>query len=316
MFLRRPVLARCWCKANAVHWRREGDYRDFVEWFIAKATTESHQTKTYEDAVTWGVDTDGETLIMAGLGIAEPAAPGTRREQLAPGPPRAVPGARDRRHQGRGHPASPTPRLLAKATGGKLLPIEGGDHVTECRHPVEVNLAIRQFVDPTFRPEPATATATADRGRCSSAPRSGSATPAGTSRSPASCAHWSRNCQVDWLAQDPVTRLLDRARRAASTRPASTWPARPRTSTRESGEHDLHVFQALRTMDEILMANYMVFDDVVRDEHYDLWVGDEAWELDYHLHKNPAPQDGTVRLADRLRRLAADAGRRRSARRS
>ncbi len=36
------------------------------------------------------------------------------------------------------------------------------------------------------------------------------------------------------------------------------------------------------------MANYMVFDDVVRDEHYDLWIGDEAWELDYHLHKNPS----------------------------
>jgi predicted glycosyltransferase len=25
----------------------------------------------------------------------------------------------------------------------------------------------------------------------------------------------------------------------------------------------------------------------VRDEHYDLWIGDEAWELDYYLHENP-----------------------------
>ena len=31
----------------------------------------------------------------------------------------------------------------------------------------------------------------------------------------------------------------------------------------------------------------MVFHDVVRDEHYDLWIGDEAWELDYFLHENP-----------------------------
>jgi hypothetical protein len=26
---------------------------------------------------------------------------------------------------------------------------------------------------------------------------------------------------------------------------------------------------------------------VVRDEPYDLWIGDEAWELDYYLHENP-----------------------------
>ena len=40
-------------------------------------------------------------------------------------------------------------------------------------------------------------------------------------------------------------------------------------------------------MDEILVANFMVFHDLVRDEHYDLWIGDEAWELDYYLHENP-----------------------------
>jgi predicted glycosyltransferase len=40
-------------------------------------------------------------------------------------------------------------------------------------------------------------------------------------------------------------------------------------------------------MDEILVSNFMLFDDVVRDEQYDLWVGDEAWELDYFLHENP-----------------------------
>lgn len=25
----------------------------------------------------------------------------------------------------------------------------------------------------------------------------------------------------------------------------------------------------------------------MREQRYDLWIGDEAWELDYHLHKNP-----------------------------
>jgi hypothetical protein len=40
-------------------------------------------------------------------------------------------------------------------------------------------------------------------------------------------------------------------------------------------------------MDEILLANFMLFHDLVRDEEYDLWIGDEAWELDYYLHENP-----------------------------
>jgi predicted glycosyltransferase len=55
----------------------------------------------------------------------------------------------------------------------------------------------------------------------------------------------------------------------------------------ESAEHDLHCFQAIRRMDEILVANFMVFHDVVSAEPYDLWIGDEAWELDYFLHENP-----------------------------
>ena len=39
--------------------------------------------------------------------------------------------------------------------------------------------------------------------------------------------------------------------------------------------------------DEILLSNFMVFHDVVRGDQYDLWIGDEAWELDYYLHENP-----------------------------
>jgi predicted glycosyltransferase len=31
----------------------------------------------------------------------------------------------------------------------------------------------------------------------------------------------------------------------------------------------------------------MVFADLVEDEPYDLWVGDEAWDVDYFLHENP-----------------------------
>src|SRR5690606_4785390 len=35
------------------------------------------------------------------------------------------------------------------------------------------------------------------------------------------------------------------------------------------------------------LANFHVFHDVAREGNYDLWVGDEAWEVDYYLHENP-----------------------------
>jgi predicted glycosyltransferase len=92
--------------------------------------------------------------------------------------------------------------------------------------------------------------------------------------------------EIDWLAQDPVTRVLERE--GERVHPASSWLANEsRHIESESAEHDLHCFQAWRRMDEILIANFMVFHDVVREERYDLWVGDEAWELDYYLHENP-----------------------------
>jgi len=31
----------------------------------------------------------------------------------------------------------------------------------------------------------------------------------------------------------------------------------------------------------------MLFHDVVNEDHYDLWIGDEAWELDHFLHEHP-----------------------------
>ena len=36
-----------------------------------------------------------------------------------------------------------------------------------------------------------------------------------------------------------------------------------------------------------MTANFMTFADVVERERYDLWVGDEGWDLDYYLHENP-----------------------------
>ena len=106
-----------------------------------------------------------------------------------------------------------------------------------------------------------------------------------TSRSRRSSAGSTRPT-IDWLAQDPVTRVLEAA--GERIHPASRYLANEsRHIEAESDGHQLHAFEAIRRMDEILLANFMVFHDVARSQPYDLWIGDEAWELDYYLHENP-----------------------------
>jgi predicted glycosyltransferase len=92
--------------------------------------------------------------------------------------------------------------------------------------------------------------------------------------------------EIDWLAQSPVTDVLER--RGEQIHPASAWLASESAHiASESSGHDLNAFQAIRRMDEILIANFMVFHDVVEQGEYDLVIGDEAWDVDYYLHENP-----------------------------
>jgi pimeloyl-ACP methyl ester carboxylesterase len=120
------------------------NYRDFVEWFIGKCTNQPHSTKGFEDGVGWGLDSDGDTLALTVL--ADNAAPLTRRDQLAlAGRVRChvqvICGTKDQ------VTSFSDARALAKATGGQLVPVRGGDHSVEARRPVEVNLAIREFLE-------------------------------------------------------------------------------------------------------------------------------------------------------------------------
>jgi hypothetical protein len=92
--------------------------------------------------------------------------------------------------------------------------------------------------------------------------------------------------EIDWLAQHPVTQALERA--GEQVHPASRFLANESAHIEdEAAEHDLHAFQALRRMDEILLANFMLFRDVVLERAYDLVIGDEAWEVDHFLYENP-----------------------------
>jgi len=91
---------------------------------------------------------------------------------------------------------------------------------------------------------------------------------------------------IDWLAQPPVSRVL--AQNGERVHPMSQFLSSEAAHWESAAaEHELHCFYAFREMDEILLANFMVFLDVVRETPYDLWIGDEAWEVDYFLHENP-----------------------------
>jgi predicted glycosyltransferase len=92
--------------------------------------------------------------------------------------------------------------------------------------------------------------------------------------------------EIDWLAQHPVTAVLET--RGERIHPLSAELASESAHfAAESTGHDLNAFQAIRRMDEILLANFMIFHDAVENGEYDLVIGDEAWDIDYYLHENP-----------------------------
>jgi predicted glycosyltransferase len=92
--------------------------------------------------------------------------------------------------------------------------------------------------------------------------------------------------EIDWLAQHPVTAVLET--RGERIHPLSAELASESAHiAAESTGHSLNAFQAIRRMDEILVANFMVFYDALMGGDYDLVVGDEAWDIDYYFHENP-----------------------------
>ena len=265
-----------WARFNADYWRRS--YREFLEFFFAQAINEPHSTKPREDCVGWGQETDPETLIATEHGswlldgFAELCEQVSCRVLVIHGEQDAV------RPYAQGV-------AFAEATGGQLVTLEGSGHLPHVRDPVQVNLLLRDFVAPP-RPH----RWVRGRSRRKRALYISSPIGLGHAQRDVAIADELRklrpDLEIDWLAQHPVTTVLQQ--HGERIHPASAWLANESSHIEsESAEHDLHAFQAIRRMDEILLANFMVFHDLVREEPYDLWIGDEAWELDYYLHENP-----------------------------
>jgi pimeloyl-ACP methyl ester carboxylesterase len=267
-----------WAKANRHYWLR--DYEGWLEFFFGRCFTEPHSTKQIEDCVGWGRETSPETLLLTcdaeTLETEEDVLDLCHRITC---PALVIHGTEDA--------VSPHARgvALADATSGTLVSVEGGGHLPHARDPVRVNEVIRAFVAP-----PTPQRWTRGRSRPKRALYISSPIGLGHAQRDAAIAEELRklhpDLEIDWLAQHPVTAVLER--RGERIHPASALLASESAHVEsESAEHDLQCFQAIRRMDEILLANFMVFHDLVRDEDYDVWIGDEAWELDYYLHENP-----------------------------
>jgi predicted glycosyltransferase len=92
--------------------------------------------------------------------------------------------------------------------------------------------------------------------------------------------------EIDWFTVQPASTYLERE--GERVHPICARLANEsRHFERQAGEHDLQAFFALRTMDEVMSLNFLVFADLMKSEHYDIVVGDEAWDVDYHYHENP-----------------------------
>ena len=270
-----------WGKYNRHYWL--SDYEDFVEFFFSKAYNEPHSTKHHEDAVAWGMDTDPETLVDTHLGPSLSADDVHALAERVSCPVLVIHGTADaiRTHQ--------AGVALANLLGGTMASLDGSGHAPHARDPVKVNLLLRDFVDSAFGISRGT-TWTRGRSRSKRALYISSPIGLGHAQRDVAIARELRqlhpDLEIDWLAQDPVTRVLEAE--GERIHPASAFLANEsRHIESESAEHDLHCFQAWRRMDEILLANFMVFHEVAEREQYDVWLGDEAWELDYYLHENP-----------------------------
>ncbi|MET0579733.1 MAG: alpha/beta fold hydrolase, partial [Ilumatobacteraceae bacterium] len=272
-----------WAKYNRPYWDR--DYAGFLEFFFGKVFTEAHSSKQIEDCIGWGLDNDPDTLADALRGMDACGRESFRTVcELVDRPVLVIHGDEDAI---RPHAAG---AALADLTGGDLLTVAGGGHAPHARDPVVVNAAIGQFVGRVARAPIRTTWTRAPR-RPKRALYLSSPIGLGHARRDVAIARELRalhpDLEIEWLAQHPVTSALAGA--GERVHPGSRFLANESAHVEDEchDEHDLHAFQAIRRMDEILVNNFGVFHEAVTEQSYDLVIGDEAWDVDHFLHENP-----------------------------
>jgi pimeloyl-ACP methyl ester carboxylesterase/predicted glycosyltransferase len=266
-----------WFKQNEHYWRQ--DFRGFLEFFFGEMFPEPHSTKQIEDAVAYGLDGGVDMMLMEDE--APPAANTEEVEAVLRSvrcPVLVVMGDRDNCQ-----PFERGRKTAELVPGSKFVELAGVGHIPNARHPVLINRMIGEFAG---LPKPIV--------KCA-----GKHPRALLVSSPIGLGHAWRDVaiarelrrqvpglEVEWLAQPPLTTLLAKCGEKVHPASAELAPEAMHVDAM-SGQHELHAFNMLRRMDEILCANFMVFHDVVTREHFDVWIADEGWEIDHFLHEHP-----------------------------
>ena len=265
---------------QAVMQRMRDDWPGYLDEFFTVVFSEPHSTKAYEDGVVRsGAATDGATVAMGLAGwLGTDMRPQARQVRC---PTLVIHGDDDRRV-----PYADGERIAALVPGARLLTIGGGGHLLQARDPVAFSRAVRDFVGPG----PARSTWVRGMARRRRVLFISSAIGLGHVQRDLAIAREMRKLQpeldIDWFTVHPASTYLERE--GERLHPITKRLANEsRHFESMAGEHDLQAFFALRTMDEVMARNFLTFTDLVESEHYDIVIGDEAWEVDYHYHENP-----------------------------
>ncbi len=273
-----------WNKYDRAFWHT--NYDAFADHFIRHIFTEPHSTKQIEDAKSWAADTTGAVLAKTVEARFIPPSFDVSEAMFRKitCPVLMIHGDNDN--------IQPYARakLVAELTGAELVTIQGGGHNPSGRFPAFVNTQVDAFLERRLGVAGPTSSKSRPASRGKRALYLSSPIGLGHGRRDIAIARELRKLhpelQIDWLAQDPVTRLLDAV--GETVHPASERLAsESRHIELESGEHELHAFQALRRMDEVLAFNFMLFQDAVKHGDYDLVIADEAWDIDHYWHEHP-----------------------------
>jgi len=228
-----------WEKYDPDYWLV--DYPDFVDFFFDQAVSDPHSTKLIDDTHRWAFDTTG--AILNHTNTNEPSLDVEELEQRVRAidvPVLIIHGTDDRVTY---HESSAA--LQKMILDSELALVEGAGHIPIARYPVKVNHLIKDFVDRLHgihRPQPAWHISS---GRPKKVLYISSPIGLGHATRDVAIADELRkihpDLQVDWLAQDPVTRVLDA--RDETIHPASRHLASETAHLEsESGEHDLNAF--------------------------------------------------------------------------
>ena len=254
------------------------------EFFVRNIFSDPHSTKQIEDGIEWAGETTGAVLarivearsIVSKFDISEAMYRKIRCPVLV------IHGDNDQlQPYARG-------KAVAEATDAELITLPGVGHSPSGRFPAKCNALITDFLDRKLG-------IAVPRQSCASRKDEEGALSVVSDRARPRSPRYRHHAGVAQTSPGSACRLArpgsghEVARNQRRTRPSiqRRLASETRHIELESGEHELNAFQAIRRMDEVLISNFMTFQDAVEEGGYDLVIADEAWDIDHYWHEHP-----------------------------